>query len=91
MTSKKLSKSIQPGLGLTAQILQGLLASGHYTRSENDVDSVRIIRTDNGADWGAEGKNRAFARRCTADAIEDAISLANELLDQLKLDELNTL
>jgi hypothetical protein len=61
-------------LGVALPILQGLLASGHYTTPETDV--TKIQRCDNGKDWKDEGGDKVFARRHTALAVEDAISLA---------------
>ena len=74
-------------LGVALPILQGLLASGHYTTPENETEVTKIMRCDNGKDWKADGGDKIFARRHCALAIEDAISLAGELLDQIKLDE----
>ena len=74
-------------LGVALPILQGLLASGHYTTPETDTEVTKIMRCDNGKDWKADGGDKIFARRHCALAIEDAISLAGELLDQIKLDE----
>ena len=74
-------------LGVALPILQGLLASGHYTIPGNDEDAVKIERVDNGPDWKGDDGNPTFARRKSAIAIEDALSLAKELLDQIRLDE----
>lgn len=68
-------------LKVATSILQGLLASGHYTRPENDVESVGILRVDNGEDWKG-----IYACKNSAMAIEDALKLTNEFLKQLNLD-----
>lgn len=75
-------------LGAALPILQGLLASGHYTNPETETETPKVQRCDNGTDWNsAEAGEKVFARRHTALAIEDAISLAGELIDQIMLDD----
>lgn len=88
MSDPKISTATEKGerlLSISLPILQGLLASGHYTQPETDEDVPRVITIDNGDGWkSAEG---VFARRHSSMAIEDAIKLAGELADQVKMDE----
>ena len=76
-------------LNAVLPILQGLLASGHYTAPDTEEEGPKIHRCDNGADWKWDDTDNLYARRHTAIAVEDAISIARELIDQIKLDEKN--
>ena len=72
-------------LKVALPILQGLLASGHFTFPEpdNSTDSSKIQSNDNGEDWK---NDEAFAKRYTSLAVESALDLAHELIDQIELD-----
>ena len=72
-------------LGVALPILQGLLASGHYTMpaDENEPD---VFRVDNGKDWKEIDEIPVFAKRYSAKAVLDAIELANELRRQIEID-----
>lgn len=76
-------KTVDQTLEVVLPILQGLLASGHYITPENEVDCVTVLRRDNGTDWKESG---AFARRNTSMAIEHALGLADELVEQIACD-----
>ena len=71
-------------------IMQGLLASGHYTKPETDEEPNKILRCDNGKEWntGLDDDVPLFVRRHTALVIEDAIALAQELKETVALEEM---
>lgn len=74
MTDKEIAHVVVP-------ILQGLLASGHYTKQDEE-GSPQSMRTDCGIDWVE------FAvRRHTSDAIGEALDLAAELIQTIKKNE----
>ena len=70
-------------------ILQGLLASGHYTepKGENPRDEPVVHRIDNGKEWkGGDDGIQLYAKRNSACAVIDAVDLADELLRQVKIE-----
>ena len=70
MTDQEIAHVVVP-------ILQGLLASGHYTKQ--DEGNPQSMRTDCGIDWAE------FAvRRHTSDAIGEALDLAGELIQTIQ-------
>lgn len=71
---------------ITLRILQGLLASGHYTTQMDGEDELGYRQRDAGSEWEKDG---IFARRHLASAIEDAIDISNQFQDQLKLEAKN--
>lgn len=62
-------------------IMQGLLASGHYTTPDNDDTAVGPLKCDNGKDYDKQ----LLHCRHTSIAVEHAIDLAVELHAQIKL------
>lgn len=82
-----MNPAIEDKLTVILPILQGLLASGHYTNPSDGLDGVKLERIDNGADWKAEG----YTRRRSSFAIDHAMRLASELIEQLELDRANEL
>lgn len=69
-------------LGIAAQILQGLLASGHYTIPGEGKQSPDVWREDAGKD----GWKGTFAKRFYSSAVMDSIELADELIKQIEID-----
>ena len=67
-----------------ATIMQGLLASGHYTYNPVDLDTGDIepgvLRWDTGAEWKDEGE----CRRHRAYVLDDALSLWRELQHEMR-------
>ena len=76
------TESNETRLLAASKIMSGLLASGHYTfpPERNNDDEPRIIRWDAGKDWKALDLNRRFV----TNAVDDALSLLNELEDGLE-------
>jgi hypothetical protein len=70
-------------LATALPILQGLLASGHYTKPDTDTDCVKVQTVDNGNGW--EG---IWATRTSTIAVNDAIEIATELINQVELDSI---
>ena len=62
--------------------LQGLLASGHYTRikkaGEDGAGDPEAIRCDLGTDW----KENGFPSRYISHAASDAFIIARDFLDE---------
>jgi len=75
-------------LGVALPILQGLLASGHFTMpSTHAKEEPDVFRMDNGKDWKELDNIPVFARRYSASAVLTALELAGELIKQIKIDE----
>lgn len=70
-------------LRVALPILQGLLASGHYTVPETDTGVPRVLKVDTGKDWVKDG---LYVRKHASIAIDEALELAGELLEQIELD-----
>ena len=68
-------------------ILQGLLATGHFTNpiiDEKNGERPRVKRIDLGETFAEDG----YARRKMSVAILTALNLAKELIDQTELEAL---
>lgn len=74
-------------LDLTLPILQGLLASGHYTRKKTTDNDDKILVRDNRRDWKTDDGTKVSALQWKSAAVEDAISLACELHDRVEFIE----
>ena len=77
-------------LEVTLPILQGLLASGHFTVPETADTRAQSIVHDNGEDWNDSVGAKYYYSRLTSVAIEEALELAKELIAQVELDEQNS-
>jgi len=69
-------------------ILQGLLASGHFTYPLEDGDEPGCWTNDNGPDWNKSDEDgiKYFACRGSSYAVTCALSLAYELRKQIEID-----
>lgn len=66
-------------------ILQGLLATGHFTNAINDAkngERPHVKRIDLGETFAEDG----FCRRKMSVAVMTALNLAKELVDQTELE-----
>ena len=68
-------------------ILQGLLASGHFTYPLEDGDEPGCWTEDNGPDWNKSDEQgmKCFAYRGSTYAVTCALSLADELRKQIQI------
>lgn len=71
-------------LSVALPILQGLLASGLYTKLYDDGPGV--TKRDNGADWKTQDITPIFHCRYSTDAVRDALDTAYELVGQIKIE-----
>ena len=81
---ERADKEISPEnqkLQIIATIMQGLLASGHYTRTttDGDINEPSIKKIYNGSDWREMG----FKSIHGSFVVFDAIELLNELEREL--------
>jgi hypothetical protein len=63
---------------LAAQIVSGLLASGHYTfipGPDEDSDGTHVFRSDCGDEWEKHG----FSQRYVSLAVEEALEMLREI------------
>jgi len=74
ITKEKLEKLVLP-------ILQGLLASGHYTINGTEDSGPRLHKFDNGKEY--KTIDNPPPQRYTAIAIEDAIEITIEFESQI--------
>lgn len=67
-------------LRTTVPILEGLLASGHYTHQVEGNGDSGVIRCD----WGKDWKKGGHRSRVIALAIEDAMDMADDLINEIE-------
>lgn len=66
---------------LVAIILNGLLASGRYIYGDDD-GGAKLLKTDEGKDF-----KEYCARRFSTNAIEVALEIHDELIEQIEINE----
>ncbi len=70
-------------------IMQGLLASGHYTTQDHEESYLQSIPEIRKYDWGKEGVADGMnSRRFESCVIGDAIELLEELKEKLHFQKL---
>lgn len=69
---------------IVATILNGLLASGHYTFPGDDDDGPKPAKFDNGKDY-----KEYVSRRFTTAAVEDSFEIYDEILDEIDRREMS--
>jgi hypothetical protein len=76
------SLSVPSTIDRLATLVSGLLASGHYTSTENDgADSSKLLDYDAGKNWKDDGYQRRFQRLVIDEAealLDDIIKLAHQ-------------
>ena len=82
---KAVKPSMRADIPLVVALVQGLLASGHYTSPDDDEDGPSVQRVDYGKDW----KDCGVDRRRPAQAVEDALDLLQEIKAALSPTEPN--
>ena len=73
-------------LEISLPILEGLLASGHFTGHISYGEWIAhegLLYRDNGADWKESG---AYTNRMSCRAIEQALRLASKLVAEINFD-----
>ena len=66
-------------LEIATKVLQGLLASGHYTRGDKGDGLPGVITEDLGREW----RDTIYCKRNITVAVSDALDIASELLRQI--------
>jgi len=75
MTTPKLTVYQKEISAMAAQIIQGLLASGHYTTAGSSTKPPTLIYRDYGTDWADKGMPARFV----PEAVLDAVDMAKKL------------
>jgi len=75
---------------VTLPILCALLSNPHYTCEANEDNGPDVFRIDNGKDWKShvdDNGRQIMLRRYSVKALEDALEVGREFLNELDMDE----